>query len=158
MDLSKLNKISVPDKGFPKRVLKTSIILSFVFIIYSFYFNSLEITYSLALGIGISIGTIYLLWRVLKSVYVLGDVGTVKKRAKHLVTLAGVCKYIFVSFILFFVFRHLKINLIALFIGVSIVQIVIVFKMLGFFLINYLNKTNKTKSNNSKAQLFGKLN
>ena len=157
MDISKIRKYSVPDKGFPKRVLKTSIILSVIFIIYSFYFNSLEITLSLTVGLGISISTIYALWRVLNSVYVLGDADTVKKRAKRIVTLTGIFKYIFISATLFFVFRYMKINLIALFIGVSVVQIVIVFKVLGFFLINYLKKSDKRLSNDVPG-VFSKLN
>lgn len=146
MDISKINKFPSFDEGFPKRVIKTSVILAVIFIIYSFFINSLPVTLGLAIGEAISIFSIKALLWILDSYFKPNAVIANKGSIKRIVTLAGIVKIIFIGAVLFFVFRYITINFIALFIGVSIVQIVIVFKILGLLFVNYLNKSDETAS------------
>lgn len=147
MDISNLSKLQYPDEGFPKRVFKTSAIVSGLFLFYSFYFYSLPITVSLVVGIVISFVTMQILWKILRTVFVPqnvnGEVKSSKVKVKRIFVFVGTAKYIAVGIFLFFVFKYIKVNVFALLVGVSVIQIVIIFKIIGLCFINFLNKSDQ---------------
>ncbi len=150
MGLLKLNKLPYPDEGFPGRVFKTSAIISCLFVFYSFYFYSLSITLSLASGIFISFFTIKILWKLLSTVFVQSSVGSINETSKRLKTLfltIGILKYVAVTAFLYFVFKKVDVNIWALLIGVSVIQIVIVFKIAGLYFLKFINKSEQVELN-----------
>ena len=144
----KLSDLPYPDEGFPGRVLKTSAIISALFVFYSFYFYSLSITLSLSVGIVISFFTIQILWKLLRTVFVPSGVGSASETGKSLKNIflaAGIVKYVVVVAFLYFVFKYIEVNILALFIGVSVIQIVIVFKIAGLYFLKFINKSGQVK-------------
>ena len=146
----KLNNLPYPDEGFPGRVFKTSAIISVLFVFYSFYFYSLSITLSISAGIFISFFTMKILWKLLGTVFVQSAVGSIdetNKRVKKIFLTVGLVKYIAVVVFLYFVFKYIEVNLLALLIGVSVIQIVIIFKIGGLYFLKLINRPDQLKLN-----------
>ena len=88
MDISKLvafsDKLLFLDDDFPKRVLKTSMILSVVLAFLSVSLWSLEVTCGLALGMAFSIGLMRLLWWLTSVVFPVLVKRDIKNKEKEL--------------------------------------------------------------------------
>lgn len=136
-------RLPLSDKEFPKRVIRTTIILSIFLIICSTSFLALDIILGLTIGVAINIGFIYLLcWmtsNVIPSI-INSESNNKDKMVKRTFMIISFLKYGFLIIALFFVFRCVPINLIAFFIGISVAQIVIIFKLLSITVLNYLNR------------------
>lgn len=145
------NIISSLDKDFSRRVMRTTIMLSIFLAICSLSFWSLKITLGLTIGMIISIGVMQLLWWMISAVFPAiinnDSINNKNEKVRNTFIVINILKYILISIALFFIFRYLPINIVALFIGVSIVQIVMISKIFGVALVNYLNRQIKPQTN-----------
>ncbi len=140
------DKFHFLDNDFPKRVLKTSIIVSFFLALFSVSFWSLEITLGLSIGMAISIGLMHFLWWMTSVIFpavVKGDIENKQRKVKFSLIFFNILKYLLVSAGLFFILRYVPINLLAFFIGISIVQIILASKISSVLLVNYINRSIK---------------
>jgi len=142
MNIGAISGLESLDAGFPKRVFKTSIILSVIFLVYSLFFYSMPVTLGLLIGEVISICSLKVLLRTINAFFVVDKIVAKSGSVKKIVTLIGSVKFLFFGALLFFVFKYLTVNIIALFVGVSIVQIVIFFKILGLLFVNHLDESD----------------
>jgi len=150
MNISKLvafsDKFLFLDNNFPKRVFKTSIILSLILAFVSISFWSFEITAGLSIGMGISFGLMRLLWWLTSVVFpeiIKSNVKNKEKKVKFNLIFFNLVKYILISVGLFYILRYIPLDIFAFLIGISFVQLVMVSKISSVFLVNYINKTIK---------------
>ncbi len=151
MDLyNSSQKLLTVKKNFVKQVFYTTLFVSALMILVSFRYKSFDITLSLAIGIAISFCTSLALWQFIK--YMFRDLnpeafatdgshstksGSTMKSL--LFTFMGTGKILVLTLVLFLVFKYLSVNALALFVGVSIVQLVVLSMVISMVLVNFLN-------------------
>ncbi|MGR3295752.1 MAG: ATP synthase subunit I [Candidatus Bathyanammoxibius sp.] len=126
------------DHDFPQRVFDTSLFVGILLVCISTALNSINITMSLVAGVAISLASCHTLWWSIRR-FIRPDV-TGRKPAFLLI---GVLKYVALGVGLFFLFRHIDVHIIAFFVGLSILQAVIVLKFMSLLLVDLLNKSIK---------------
>jgi len=144
-------KLLTVKKNFVKQVFYTTLFVSALMILVSFRYKSFDITLSLAIGITISFCTSLALWQFIK--YMFRDLNpeafaadgarsskSTSTMKSLLFTFMGTGKILVLTLVLFLVFKYLSVNALALFIGVSIVQLVVLSMVISMVLVNFLNK------------------
>ncbi len=148
---NKSHKLLTIKKNFVKQALYTTLFVSVMLILVSFRYKSFDLTLSLTIGIIISFCTSLALWQWIKYVFRdlnpdLGAVNVVNatkpgSTAKSLLfTFMGVGKILILTLVFFLIFKYLPINAYALFVGVAIVQLVVLSMVVSIVLVNLLNK------------------
>lgn len=152
MDLfNKSQKLLTVKKNFIKQVFYTTLFVSVLMILVSFRYKSFDITLSLAIGIAISFCTSLALWQFITYMFRDLNPDTFAADGSHssksastmkslLFTFMGTGKILVLTLVLFLVFKYLSVNALALFIGVSIVQLVVLSMVISMVLVNFLNK------------------
>ena len=152
MDLyNSSQKLLTVKKNFVKQVFYTTLFVSALMILVSFRYKSFDITLSLAIGITISFCTSLALWQFIK--YMFRDLNpeafaadgarsskSTSTMKSLLFTFMGTGKILVLTLVLFLVFKYLSVNALALFIGVSIVQLVVLSMVISMVLVNFLNR------------------
>jgi hypothetical protein len=69
--------------------------------------------------------------------------GKGKGKGGSLFFIIGLSKHIILGISLFFIFRYIKVDPLAMLMGISLVHIVIILKVIGIGMINYLNRRMK---------------
>ncbi len=152
MDLyNKSHKLLTVKKNFVKQALYTTLFVSVLMILVSFRYKSFDITLSLSIGIIISFCTSLALWQFIKymfrelnpETFAENGVNSSKKGSttkSMLFTFMGTGKILVLALVFYLIFEYLPINALALFIGVSIVQLVVLSMVVSMVLVNFLNK------------------
>lgn len=149
-ELSKGNLFEL-DPGFPERVFDTSLFTGILLIVCSTALNSMNITLSLAAGVAISLIFCRILWWSIRRF-----MRPSMKGQKPAFLLIGIIKYIAMGTAMFFLFRYFEIHIIALFVGLSTVQAVIMLKFLSLLLVDFLNKSVKVPSVHSTGHILAR--
>ncbi len=135
------NRSIIVDDAFIQRVYKTSLLLSLFIIIFSLSYRDSAITLGLLMGVSISLIFFKLLcWTVNKFF-------SSKLHMKKMVFFAvkiTLLKLPLLGVILYYALRYIKINPLALIVGIGIVQAVMVLKVAGMLLVNYMNSPART--------------
>jgi len=151
MDLyNKAHKMLTVKKNFVKQALYTTLFVSILMILASFRYKSFDLTLSLTIGIVISFCTSLALWQFIKYMFrelnpatFAADGSRSKKGSTTkslLFTFMGTGKILVLALVFYLIFEYLPINALALFIGVSIVQLVVLSMVVSMVLVNFLNK------------------
>ncbi len=151
MDLyNKAHKMLTVKKNFVKQALYTTLFVSVLMILVSFRYKSFDLTLSLTIGIVISFCTSLALWQFIKYMFrelnpatFAADGSRSKKGSTTkslLFTFMGTGKILVLALVFYLIFEYLPINAWALFIGVSIVQLVVLSMVVSMVLVNFLNK------------------
>ena len=151
MDLyNKAHKMLTVKKNFVKQALYTTLFVSVLMILVSFRYKSFDLTLSLTIGIVISFCTSLALWQFIKYMFrelnpaTFAADGSGSKKGSTtkslLFTFMGTGKILVLTLVLFLVFKYLSVNALALFIGVSIVQLVVLSMVISMVLVNFLNR------------------
>jgi hypothetical protein len=152
MDLyNKSHKLLTVKKNFVKQVFYTTLFVSVLMILVSLRYKSYDLTMSLTIGIVISFSTSLALWQFIKYMFRELNPETFADNGSHsskkgsttkslLFTFMGTGKILVLALVFFLIFEYLPINAIALFIGVSIVQLVVLSMVISIVLVNFLNK------------------
>lgn len=152
MDLyNKSHKLLTVKKNFVKQAFYTTLFVSILMILVSFRYKSFDLTLSLTIGIVISFCTSLALWQFIKYMFrelnpetFANDGSPSSKKsstAKSLLfTFMGTGKILVLALVFYLIFEYLPINALALFIGVSIVQLVVLSMVISMVLVNFLNK------------------
>ena len=151
MDLyNKAHKMLTVKKNFVKQALYTTLFVSVLMILASFRYKSFDLTLSLTIGIVISFCTSLALWQFIKYMFrelnpatFAADGSRSKKGSTTkslLFTFMGTGKILVLALVFYLIFEYLPINALALFIGVSIVQLVVLSMVVSMVLVNFLNK------------------
>lgn len=142
---NKSQKLLTIKKNFVKQTFYTTLFVSVLMILISFRYQSFELTLSLSIGIIISFCSSLVLWRWINYIFKDLKPGTVpdKKPSPAIKSVAfalmGTGKIFVLSLIFFLIFKFLSINIIALFIGISVVQFVVLSMIVSIVLVNMLN-------------------
>jgi len=150
-------------KNFVKQALYTTLFVSVLMILVSLRYKSFDITLSLSIGIVISFCTSLALWQFIKYMFrelnpetFAADGSRSSKKGSTtkslLFTFMGTGKILVLALVFYLIFEYLPINALALFLGVSIVQLVVLSMVVSIVLVNFLNKT-KNDSALSEEQL-----
>lgn len=150
MDLyNKAHKMLTVKKNFVKQALYTTLFVSILMILVSFRYKSFDITLSLTIGIVISFCTSLALWQFIKYMFrelnpaTFAADGSGSKKGSTtkslLFTFMGTGKILVLALVFYLIFEYLPINALALFIGVSIVQLVVLSMVVSMVLVNFLN-------------------
>ena len=150
MDLyNKAHKMLTVKKNFVKQALYTTLFVSALMILVSFRYKSFDLTLSLTIGIVISFCTSLALWQFIKYMFrelnpaTFADDGSHSKKGSTtkslLFTFMGTGKILVLALVFYLIFEYLPINALALFIGVSIVQLVVLSMVVSMVLVNFLN-------------------
>ena len=152
MDLyNKAQTLLTVKKNFVKQVFYTTLFVSILMILVSFRYKSFDLTLSLAIGIIISFCTSLALWQFIKYMFrdlnpdTFSDDGSRSSKSGStmkslLFTFMGTGKILVLTLVLFLVFKYLSVNALALFIGISIVQLVVLSMVISMVLVNFLNR------------------
>ena len=152
MDLyNKAHKMLTVKKNFVKQAFYTTLFVSVLMILVSFRYKSFDITLSLAIGITISFCTSLALWQFIKymfrelnpATFAENGLNSSKKGSTTkslLFTFMGTGKILVLALVFYLIFEYLPINALALFIGISIVQLVVLSMVISMVLVNFLNK------------------
>ena len=152
MDLyNKSHKLLTVKKNFVKQAFYTTLFVSVLMILVSFRYKSFDITLSLAIGIIISFCTSLALWQFIKYMFRELNPATFAADGSHsskkgsttksmLFTFMGTGKILVLALVFYLIFEYLPINALALFIGVSIAQLVVLSTVISMVLVNFLNK------------------
>ncbi len=151
MDLyNRAHKMLTVKKNFVKQALYTTLFVSVLMILVSFRYKSFDLTLSLTIGIVISFCTSLALWQFIKYMFrelnpatFAADGSRSKKGSTTkslLFTFMGTGKILVLALVFYLIFEYLPINALALFIGVSIVQLVVLSMVVSMVLVNFLNK------------------
>ena len=148
----KPDKLLIADKNFPKQVFYTTLFVSALVLLGSLRYQSFELTISLFIGCLVSFGSAYVLWRWIN--YTFKEFDPESSDLKHerltktnqiikscVFAFMGIGKIFVLGLFFFLIFKFVSINVLALFIGISIVQIVMFFMIVSMMLVNTLNKT-----------------
>jgi glucan phosphoethanolaminetransferase (alkaline phosphatase superfamily) len=137
-------------KNFVKQALYTTLFVSVLMILVSFRYKSFDLTLSLTIGIVISFCTSLALWQFIKYMFrelnpatFAADGSRSKKGSttkSMLFTFMGTGKILVLALVFYLIFEYMPINALALFIGVSIVQLVVLSMVVSMVLVNFLNK------------------
>jgi len=129
MDLyNRAHTLLTVKKNFVKQALYTTLFVSILMILVSFRYKSFDLTLSLTIGIVISFCTSLALWQFIKYMF------------RELNPFMGTGKILVLALVFYLIFEYLPINALALFIGVSIVQLVVLSMVISMVLVNFLNK------------------
>lgn len=126
------------DEGFPDRVFKMSLYLSLVVVAYSLSYMSFMLTLSIAIGCLVSLASCKVLWWTVQQGLWHG-----RSEIKKFFLKVSILKYFAMGGILFFSCVFLKINIVAMASGLSIVMAVIVMKIGSKLLVNFMSKSIK---------------
>ena len=139
------NKLLTVDTNFTKRALYTTLFVSVLMILISLRYQSFTITLSLAIGIIISFCSSLVLWKWIKYIFsdLNPDTGANSKSAPIIKSVAfafmAIGKIFVLGLVFFLIFKFLSINIYALFIGISVVQLVVLSMIVSIVLVNMLN-------------------
>jgi len=127
------------DEGFPDRVFKTSLYLSIIAIACSLSYMSFMLTFSVAIGSFLSLVLCRVMWWTIQH-------GLQYKRTeiKKFFLKVSILKYFVVGGILFLVCVFLEINATAMAVGFGIVLAVMIMKIGGKLLVNFMNRSIKS--------------
>ncbi|GAX61962.1 silver efflux pump [Candidatus Scalindua japonica] len=152
MDLyNKSQKLLTVKKNFVKQAFYTTLFVSVLMILISFRYKSFDITLSLAIGIVISFCTSLALWQFIKYMFqglnpeTFADIGAQSANKgsttkSMLFAFMGTGKILVLALVFYLIFEYLPIHLLAFFIGISIVQMVVLSMVVSMVLVNFLNK------------------
>ncbi len=152
MDLyNRAHKMLTVKKNFVKQAFYTTLFVSVLMILVSFRYKSFDLTLSLTIGIVISFCTSLALWQFIKYMFRELNPATFAEDGSHsskkgstakslLFTFMGTGKILVLALVFYLIFEYLPINALALFIGVSIVQLVVLSMVISMVLVNFLNK------------------
>jgi len=151
MDLyNRAHTLLTVKKNFVKQALYTTLFVSILMILVSFRYKSFDLTLSLTIGIVISFCTSLALWQFIKYMFrelnpatFAADGSRSKKGSTTkslLFTFMGTGKILVLALVFYLIFEYLPINALALFIGVSIVQLVVLSMVISMVLVNFLNR------------------
>jgi hypothetical protein len=141
------NNLLTVDTNFTKRALYTTLFVSILMILFSLRYQSFTITLSLAIGIIISFCSSLVLWKWIKYIFqdLNPDTNANSKSAPIIKSVAfafmGIGKIFVLGLVFFLIFKFLSINIYALFIGISVVQLVVLSMIVSIVLVNMLNRT-----------------
>ena len=166
MDLyNKAHKMLTVKKNFVKQALYTTLFVSILMILVSFRYKSFDLTLSLTIGIVISFCTSLALWQFIKYMFrelnpatFAADGSRSKKGSTTkslLFTFMGTGKILVLALVFYLIFEYLPINALALFIGVSIVQLVVLSMVISMVLVNFLNKAKHDSTASEENQSSG---
>lgn len=158
------DKLLFADKNFPRRVFYTTLFVSILILLSSLKYQSFELSISLFIGVFVSFCSALVLWRWIN--YIFKDFDPDANSQDHapltkanqiikscLFAFMGIGKIFVLGLFFFLVFKFISINVIALFIGISVVQIVMFLMIVSMMLVNTLNKTQATGYKTKKLAL-----
>lgn len=123
------------DEDFPERVIRTSLILTgFIFFI-SLAKWSFEITAGFGIGAVISL-LFFIILRYSVKCFLNPD----EKGGKIFFGIAFLLKFTALILSLFLIIKYLSINFLALMVGIGLVQVVLLLKVIGIVIVNYMNQ------------------
>lgn len=134
-DLKKTCAPALLDSGFVERVFHTSLFLGVILVLSLLSLGSFNLT--LSVGMGVGIGLVF--YRVLWWTVTLFFPGRGRNRGQ-LFFLFSFLKYVALAVLLYIIFRHLEVHPLAFVLGISVVQLVILFKFMSMLLVNFLNR------------------
>ncbi|MHC4307565.1 MAG: ATP synthase subunit I [Planctomycetota bacterium] len=148
---NKAHKMLTVKKNFVKQAFYTTLFVSVLMILVSLRYKSFDLTLSLTIGIIISFCTSLALWQFIKYMFrelnpatFAADGSRSSKKGSTtkslLFTFMGTGKILVLALVFYLIFEYLPINALALFIGVSIVQLVVLSMVTSMVLVNFLNK------------------
>jgi len=126
------------DEGFPDRVLQMSFYVSLVVIACSLSYQSFTITLSVSIGCFMSLVLLKVTWWAIRHA-----VQYKQSRIKGFILKINIIKYFALGACLLSACVFWDINAVALAIGLGIVLMIIILKVTGKLLVNYMNKTIK---------------
>ena len=129
------------DEVFPERVLKTSVLLSLIVIAGSLSYMSFVLTTSIAIGCFISITLFKTTWWTIRHA-----TQNNKSKIKWFFLKISLLKYFIIGSLLLSACFFLEINVVAMLLGLGMVVAVIVLKVGGTALVNFMNKSVKMPS------------
>jgi len=129
------------DEVFPERVLKTSVLLSLIVIAGSLSYMSFVLTTSIAIGCFISITLFKTTWWTIRHA-----TQNNKSKIKWFFLKISLLKYFIIGSLLLSACFFLEINVVAMSLGLGMVVAVIVLKVGGTALVNFMNKSVKMPS------------
>ncbi len=135
---NKENPSFIIDEGFPDRVLKTSLFLALILIMCSVSYMSFMLSVSLAIGCFISIVLFKTTWWAIQHA-----VQHKRSKIKGFFLKISFLKYFILGAILLSARLFLEINIFAMALGLGIVVAVVILKIVGRLLVNYMNKSIK---------------
>jgi multisubunit Na+/H+ antiporter MnhG subunit len=154
------HKLLTVDKNFTKRAFYTTLFVSILMILVSLRYQSFAITLSLVIGIIISFCSSLVLWRWIN--YIFRDLNpdiianSKSQASKSNATIKsfafafmGIGKIFVLGLVFFLIFKFLTINIYALFIGISAVQLVVLSMIVSIVLVNMLNRVGGVNSKSS---------
>ncbi|UCD56122.1 MAG: ATP synthase subunit I [Candidatus Hydrogenedentota bacterium] len=131
------------DAGFPDRVFRTGLIFSTIVVICSLFSMPLPVTVGLALGMAISLSLFKLLCWTIGRLFV-----KEKRKSAGFLFAVSLVKYPLIVAVLYYSLRYLEINVFALAAGLSIAYVVMVLKVVGMALVNYMNARDRRRKGN----------
>ena len=167
MDLyNRAHTLLTVKKNFVKQALYTTLFVSVLMILASFRYKSFDLTLSLTIGIVISFCTSLALWQFIKYMFRELNPETFAENGSHsskkgsttkslLFTFMGTGKILVLALVFYLIFEYLPINALALFIGVSIVQLVVLSMVISMVLVNFLNKAKHDSTASEENQSSG---
>ena len=167
MDLyNKAHKMLTVKKNFVKQALYTTLFVSVLMILASFRYKSFDLTLSLTIGIIISFCTSLALWQFIKYMFRELNPETFAADGSHsskkgsttksmLFAFMGTGKILVLALVFYLIFEYLPINAWALFIGISIVQLVVLSMVISMVLVNFLNKAKDDSTVPEESQSSG---
>jgi hypothetical protein len=132
------NRLLIVDDGFLQRVHKTSLLFSLFIIISSLAYWDSSITLGLVLGASIGLTFFGILRWTVSKFFKLGS----KKKVFFAIKIT-LLKFPLLGIVLYYAFSYISINPLALIAGIGIVQAVIILKIVGILLVNYMNSLAK---------------
>src|SRR3989304_6005393 len=146
MDIIPINNkvpYSLFDESFPKRVIKTAVLLSLIIIAGSLSYMSFVLTTSIAIGCFISIALFKATWWAIQYA-----VRHKREKIKGFFLKISFLKYFIIGSMLLSACLFLEINAAAMSLGLSIVVAVIVMKVGSRLFVNYMNRSVKVSLKN----------
>lgn len=134
----KENPSFIIDEGFPDRVIKTSFILALVLIVSSVSYMSFMLSVSLAIGCFISIVLFKTSWWAIQYA-----VQHKRSKIKGFFLKISFIKYFVLGAMLLSACLFLDVNIFAMALGLGMVVAVVILKIVGRLLVNYMNKSIK---------------
>lgn len=129
------------DKDFPRRVFKTSVVLSALIILLLFLYGQWPITLGFMIGTGISILFFKILWWTVDQVFKRSG-----KKALYFSLKIFLIKFPLLGIFLYYAFKNLEINPFALVGGIALVQVVMFLKAIGVTVVNWMNTSAPPKA------------
>jgi hypothetical protein len=138
------------DKDFPRRVFKTSMVLSALITLLLFMLGQWPITLGFMIGAAISLLFFKILWWTVDQIFKRSG-----KKALYLALKIFLIKFPLLGILLYYLFLNVDINPFALVGGIAVIQAVMFLKALGVVIANSTRKSAQSKHANSKP--LGKI-